>query len=328
MAVSRGPAEKMIVRRIDSVVLEAKRATDLCGSHGKRTRWFRTSRNHAHPHRHGKGLSKRLRNRSAVFRNKSIREERKGRSPSRLAFPFILIISVATSMPLSSVRIFVLLVAPSLFASSTTGDTVYCGLHFLVDHPLWALVCVFTPLHLLRLTSSSSSLLLLLLFGFRSSQHVPIAIISARTLCSAVTSIAMSKVSMSCTTTIVFRSSRDEEMCPFNSSFTASQVTPFTAPLLLVTVSVFLVVTQNVCDQHQQDPVAIDRNSPLREFCSLNVQSDALLDLMVRFADFEKKTSGTESACLYYGFTSRKLMLLNSDSVALGSFLGVSDFGG
>ena len=131
---------------------------------------------------------------------------------------------------------------------------------------------------------------------------------------------------MNCTTTIVFRSSQDDEMFPFSSSFTASQVTTFTALLLLLlllllTVSLFLVVTQNVCDENQQDPMAVHRNSPLREFCSLNVQSDALLDLMVRFADFEKKTSGTESACLYYGFTSRKLMLLNSNSVALGSFV-------
>jgi hypothetical protein len=81
------------------------------------------------------------------------------------------------------------------------------------------------------------------------------------------------------------------------------------------------VVTQNVCDQNQKDPLATHRNNPLREFCSSNIKSDALLDLMVRFADFEKKTSGTEAACLYYGFTSRKLTLHNKDGVALGSFV-------
>ena len=80
------------------------------------------------------------------------------------------------------------------------------------------------------------------------------------------------------------------------------------------------MVTKNVCDQNQPNSSNVDRKNPLKEFCSSNVKSDALLDLMVRFADFDKKTSGAESACLYYGFTSRKLTLPNSDGVALGSF--------
>jgi len=75
-------------------------------------------------------------------------------------------------------------------------------------------------------------------------------------------------------------------------------------------------VTQNICDQKHTNNNHID--NPLREFCSLDINSDALLDLIVRYADYYKKTNHNEPACLYYGLTSRKLKLQNSKGTALG----------
>jgi hypothetical protein len=58
--------------------------------------------------------------------------------------------------------------------------------------------------------------------------------------------------------------------------------------------------------------------NPLQEFCSPNIESSALLDLLVRFGDYNKKINNNEAACLYYGLTSRKLKLQNNKGVALG----------
>lgn len=76
------------------------------------------------------------------------------------------------------------------------------------------------------------------------------------------------------------------------------------------------MVTQHVCDQKDSD--SQQRKNPLREFCSPNINSDALLDLIVRYGDYKKKTSDNEPACLYYGLTSRKLKLENNQGIALG----------
>jgi hypothetical protein len=81
-------------------------------------------------------------------------------------------------------------------------------------------------------------------------------------------------------------------------------------------ISSLPVVTQNVCDQ--KDPASQQRKNPLREFCSPNINSDALLDLVVRYGDYDKKTSNNQPACLYYGLTSRKLRLENNQGIALG----------
>ncbi len=76
-----------------------------------------------------------------------------------------------------------------------------------------------------------------------------------------------------------------------------------------------LVVTQNVCDEKNNDP-----NNPLREFCLPDINSDVLLDLIAQFGNYYKKTSTSESACLYYGLTSRKLKLQNNKGTALGKY--------
>ncbi len=78
-----------------------------------------------------------------------------------------------------------------------------------------------------------------------------------------------------------------------------------------------LVITQNVCDGKNTN--TNNPNDPIREFCSTNINSDALLDLVVRFSDYDRKTSNSEAACLYYGLTSRKLKLQNDNGVALGT---------
>jgi hypothetical protein len=80
--------------------------------------------------------------------------------------------------------------------------------------------------------------------------------------------------------------------------------------------STILVVTENVCDQ--KDTTNTNPKNPLQEFCSPNINSDALLDLIARFSDYDKKVGNNEPACLYYGLTSRKLNLPNSKGSALG----------
>ena len=56
----------------------------------------------------------------------------------------------------------------------------------------------------------------------------------------------------------------------------------------------------------------------MKEFCAPNIDSDALLDLIARFGNYNKKTSNNEGACLYYGLTSRKLKLQHNKGTALG----------
>jgi hypothetical protein len=75
-------------------------------------------------------------------------------------------------------------------------------------------------------------------------------------------------------------------------------------------------VTQNICDQ--KDTNNNHTSNPLREFCSPDINSDTLLDLIARYGDYYKKTNNNEPACLYYGLTSRKLKLQNNKGTALG----------
>ncbi|CAF0731565.1 unnamed protein product [Adineta steineri] len=72
------------------------------------------------------------------------------------------------------------------------------------------------------------------------------------------------------------------------------------------------VVTDNICNKKNLT------NNPLEEFCSSDINSDALLDLIVRYSDYDKQHNNNEQACLYYGLTSRKLKLQNNQGIALG----------
>ncbi|CAF3750983.1 unnamed protein product [Rotaria sordida] len=95
---------------------------------------------------------------------------------------------------------------------------------------------------------------------------------------------------------------------------------PYTSKTKNITIQFFVhgitVVTRNVCDQkHTKNN---DIENPLREFCSPNINSDTLLDLIARFGDYDRKTSNNKPACLYYGFTSRKLKSQNSKATTLG----------
>ena len=62
----------------------------------------------------------------------------------------------------------------------------------------------------------------------------------------------------------------------------------------------------------------MDKDNPIYKFCETNINSDALLDLLVQFTDYHRKNSNSEAACLYYGLTSRKLKLQNENGIALG----------
>ncbi|CAF0997501.1 unnamed protein product [Adineta ricciae] len=91
---------------------------------------------------------------------------------------------------------------------------------------------------------------------------------------------------------------------------------PYTSKAKNTTIQFFVhgitVVTQHVCDQ--KNP----RDDPLQEFCSPNIDSDEILDLIVRYSDYNKKQNDYQGACLYYGLTSRKLRLQNNKGTALG----------
>ncbi|CAF2699454.1 unnamed protein product [Rotaria sp. Silwood2] len=95
---------------------------------------------------------------------------------------------------------------------------------------------------------------------------------------------------------------------------------PYTSKTKNITVQFFVhgitVVTQNICDQNHTNNN--DLENPIREFCSTNINSDKLLDLIARFGDYDRKTSNNAPACLYYGFTSRKLKSQNSKATTLG----------
>ncbi|CAF0758653.1 unnamed protein product [Adineta steineri] len=91
---------------------------------------------------------------------------------------------------------------------------------------------------------------------------------------------------------------------------------PYTSNIKNVTVQFFVhgitVVTDNICNKKNLT------NNPLEEFCSSDINSDALLDLIVRYSDYDKQHNNNEQACLYYGLTSRKLKLQNNQGIALG----------
>ncbi|UJR29977.1 hypothetical protein I4U23_017524 [Adineta vaga] len=95
---------------------------------------------------------------------------------------------------------------------------------------------------------------------------------------------------------------------------------PYLTKAKNVTIQFFVygitVVTQNVCDEKDSNHNQAD--NPLREFCSSNINSDSILDLIVRYSDYHKKQNNNQGACLYYGLTSRKLQLQNSKGTALG----------
>lgn len=78
------------------------------------------------------------------------------------------------------------------------------------------------------------------------------------------------------------------------------------------------MVTQNVCDGKSPDHQ--DSKDPIRDFCATDITSDVLLDLVARFGDYYGKNSDGESACLYYGLTSRKLKLKDDQGTALGNY--------
>lgn len=78
----------------------------------------------------------------------------------------------------------------------------------------------------------------------------------------------------------------------------------------------FSVVTEHICNQRSLNNN--QRTNPLKPFCSDKINSDALLDLIAQFADYDKKTSQNHPACLYYGITSRRLHLQNNEGIALG----------
>ena len=73
------------------------------------------------------------------------------------------------------------------------------------------------------------------------------------------------------------------------------------------------MITQTICDEQNDKSKTV-----LHEFCTEEISSDALLDLVVRFSDYDKQTSGSEPGCLYYGITSRTLRLQNNKGIALG----------
>jgi len=73
------------------------------------------------------------------------------------------------------------------------------------------------------------------------------------------------------------------------------------------------VITQTICDEKNDQSKTV-----LHEFCNEEISSDALLDLVVRFSDYDKQTSDSEPGCLYYGMTSRTLRLQNNKGIALG----------
>lgn len=77
------------------------------------------------------------------------------------------------------------------------------------------------------------------------------------------------------------------------------------------------MVTQSVCDEKQMSND--DSQKFLRTFCREDISSDALMDLIVQYSDHKEKDN-VESACLYYGITSRKLRLQNNKGIALGFY--------
>ncbi|CAF2076000.1 unnamed protein product [Rotaria magnacalcarata] len=95
---------------------------------------------------------------------------------------------------------------------------------------------------------------------------------------------------------------------------------PYGAKGKNITVQFFVhgitIVTQNLCDEKNSSENHL--KNPLQEFCSLNINSDTLLDLIARYGDYHRKASNNEPACLYYGFTSRKLKSQNSKATTLG----------
>ena len=62
---------------------------------------------------------------------------------------------------------------------------------------------------------------------------------------------------------------------------------PYIKKIKKVTTIDLLVVTQNLCDG--KTTVDNDPKNPLREFCKSEINSDLLLDLLVRFGDYQKK---------------------------------------
>lgn len=123
---------------------------------------------------------------------------------------------------------------------------------------------------------------------------------------------------MNYTVIIVFHIRHIQKTLLYNSLYMVSQVIHIylRIRILLVYFTNTLVVTENVCNQ--KDISNNQPNNPLREFCSPDINSDVLLDLIARFSDYHKKTSSSEPACLYYGLTSRKLKLQNNKGTALG----------
>lgn len=79
-----------------------------------------------------------------------------------------------------------------------------------------------------------------------------------------------------------------------------------------------LVVTKNLCNEKNSSNDRLQKH--LVKFCSNNINSDKLLDLIAEFSEYHRLISNNEPACLYYGFTSRKLKSQNSKATTLGNF--------
>ena len=75
-------------------------------------------------------------------------------------------------------------------------------------------------------------------------------------------------------------------------------------------------MTDHICNSGNNNQN--QRTNILNEFCADKINSDGLLDLIVRFGDYEKKANQNQAACLYYGITSRRLNLQDSAGIALG----------
>ncbi|CAF0862507.1 unnamed protein product [Didymodactylos carnosus] len=74
------------------------------------------------------------------------------------------------------------------------------------------------------------------------------------------------------------------------------------------------MVTNLMCSSNS----SVDTTNPLIKFCSLDLSSSNMLDLMALYSDYESKTSGHIRACLYYDVTSRLLQLYDGVGTALG----------
>jgi len=122
---------------------------------------------------------------------------------------------------------------------------------------------------------------------------------------------------MNCTANTSFHTHRQQKIPPYSSSYTVSQVLLSVHVLLTMykTICCRTVVTKSICDQAAIHESISD--NPLPKFCSPSITSDALLDLVARFGDYNK-ISNNQAACLYYGLTSRQLKLKDDKGIALG----------